>query len=319
MLLPERVARGMLQQVQRRQCRRGLIAARRVVRDVLVEATPPVPRRARGIELLLQHPGPGDVPRAPVRIGVTHAKLDQVVEQLHGSDDEAAELGAVQHPARTRIDPERPRRVRGVAGPDVLCECVGRMDRCVQVPARTRQLVEQEVAAAEQPDLVGLGAAVEAARQARQTAAELPVSRAARRKRDVRPGPARGCRPVGELVVEHLPDCGDGAPVARVRVPSDHGVDERRVQESGIVLPVAAAQGVAVEDGVAQIDLARAALDEVPAEPQDVVVPETGLRPVPGQQPSLCIAFRAVPRQQWMQGCSGPQAARVPRREEAEP
>ena len=119
-----------------------------------------------------------------------------------------------------------------------------------------------------------------------------------------------------ELVVEHLPDCTDGPPVRRVGIPGDQRIDERRVEERRIVLPVDPAQRLPVEDGVVEEDLRprlriarHPALDEVPAEPQHVVVAESGAGFVPGQEPALAVQNGPVPRQQSVHRTSptGPQ------------
>ena len=108
--------RLVAEEILSRQGGRCLVDGARVVRDVLVEPGPPVPRRTVRIELVLQQPGPGKVACACVRGRVSGADLDQLVEQPDGPDDEPTELCAVQHGARARIDAERPRRVRRVSG-----------------------------------------------------------------------------------------------------------------------------------------------------------------------------------------------------------
>ena len=110
-------------------------------------------------------------------------------------------------------------------------------------------------------------------RQTRKAAAVLALACTARRERNPRPLPARRCRAIRELVVQHLADSAHRVAITRVRVPRYERVDERRIEERRVVLPVDAAKCLAVEDGIVEIDLgpgARVArdvsLDELPAE-----------------------------------------------------
>jgi len=95
---------------------------------------------------------------------------------------------------------------------------------------------------------------------------------------------------VRELVVQHLPHHPHRTAVTRVRVPRHERVDERRIEERGVVLPVRAAKRLAIEDRVVEIDLRAGSwiawnvlFDEPPAEAQHAVVTEPRLRPIPGQ------------------------------------
>ena len=116
--------RLVAEEILSRQGGRRLVDGARVIRDVLVEPGPPVPRRTVRIELVLQQPGPGKVACVCVRSRVSGADFDQLVEQPDGPDDEPTELCAVQHGARARIDAEGPRRVRRVPRSHVARKCI---------------------------------------------------------------------------------------------------------------------------------------------------------------------------------------------------
>src|SRR4051812_26389592 len=172
MLVPQRVdrlGRVAREQVVRGHRGRGLVAAARVERDVLVETAPVVPGRTVRIELVVQEPGPGEIARPAVGTGVTGSDFDQLVQQPDGTDDHAAELRAVENATVSGVDAKRPRRVCCVAYAHVLRERVSGAHGCTEIPPLAGQLVEQEVAQAEQTHLVRLDASVEVSGRSGQT------------------------------------------------------------------------------------------------------------------------------------------------------
>src|SRR2546430_1090475 len=141
------------------------------------------------------------------------------------------------------------------------------------------ELVEVEVAEPGGAALVRLEAAVETPRKSGQAAAITAFAGARRREGNARPRPACGRGSVCELVLEHLAHRADGPAVSGVRIPGDQRVDEGRVQEGRVVLPVDALQRLAVEDRIVEEHLRprrripwQAAFDEMAAVAPDVVV-----------------------------------------------
>src|SRR3954468_363940 len=157
MLAPGRVAVRRVEQVQRRQRWWDLIPARGVIGHVLVEVAPLLTR-----QLHAHQPVPSELACTRVRLRVTEPELDQLVEEANGGDDGAAEARPVEDATRARVDAERPRRVRRIAGTDVSRERVGGAQRGAEVAPVTGLFVEEEIAAPEQADLVGLDTSVEA-------------------------------------------------------------------------------------------------------------------------------------------------------------
>ena len=137
MLVPRRIDRlwGRVgEQVLRRKRRGRLIEAAWVVRDVLVETAPAIPRRAVAVQLVLQHPRPCDITSVFVRARVARAHLDELVEQAHRPDDEPSELRTVENGARPCVDAKRPRCMRRVTRANVSCERVPGCDRSAKEP-----------------------------------------------------------------------------------------------------------------------------------------------------------------------------------------
>src|SRR3954453_8293603 len=98
----------MCEQVLRRERRGRLIETAWVVRHVLVEAAPSIPRRTVAVQRVLQHPRPGDIASTLVRARFARPNPDELVEETHRPDDEPSELCPVENGARPCVDAKRP-------------------------------------------------------------------------------------------------------------------------------------------------------------------------------------------------------------------
>ena len=108
---------------------------------------------------------------------------------------------------------------------------------------------------------------------------------------------------MGKLVVEHSAHDGDGRIIPGVRIPCHHTVYECCVNHCRVMLPVFALKRVSIHHGIEQVYLQAGVsaridrnlmFDEIPTQPQDLIVSKIFVRFVPGQEVSLLIEDRVM-------------------------